>query len=122
MAAKHDKHQRRQFFELHNFIDNGDLDILGTTADLPALITKYGIDHVFIALPMSRYHDARRVFDTLSKSLVEVRLVADVPQLYAAYQEYWHTLVQELDLVRQRCPALWDELRYGAIRGLIQPL
>ena len=30
---------------------------------------------------MSRYDDARRVFDILSQSLVEVRLVADVPNL-----------------------------------------
>src|SRR5207302_9223322 len=41
----------------------------------------YGIGHVFISLPMSRYHDARRVYDVLSQSLVEVRLVADVPNL-----------------------------------------
>jgi len=58
-----------------------DLDILGTTADLPGLIEQYEVGHVFIALPLSRYHDARRVFDTLSQSLVEVRLVADVPEL-----------------------------------------
>src|SRR5262249_37421488 len=42
---------------------------------------KYQIGHVFIALPLSRYDDARRVFDILSQSLVEVRLVADVPNL-----------------------------------------
>jgi Undecaprenyl-phosphate glucose phosphotransferase len=36
---------------------------------------------VFIALPMSRYNDARRVFEILSQSLVEVHLVADVPNL-----------------------------------------
>lgn len=59
----------------------GDLDILGTMADLPALIHKYGIGYVFIALPMSRYHDARRVFNVLSRTLVEVRLVADIPNL-----------------------------------------
>jgi Undecaprenyl-phosphate glucose phosphotransferase len=59
----------------------GDLDILGTTSDLPQLIRKYHIEHVFISLPMSRYHDARRVFDTLSQTLVEVRLVVDVPNL-----------------------------------------
>jgi Undecaprenyl-phosphate glucose phosphotransferase len=59
----------------------GDLDILGTTADLPDLIPKYKIEHVFISLPLSRYHDARRVFDILSQTLVEVRLVADVPEL-----------------------------------------
>ncbi len=58
-----------------------DLDVLGTFADLPQLIKKYQVAHVFIALPMSRYDDARRVFDVLSRSLVEVRLVADVPDL-----------------------------------------
>jgi Undecaprenyl-phosphate glucose phosphotransferase len=58
-----------------------DLDILGTTPDLPAIIERYGIEYVFIALPMSRYHDARRVFDVLSQSLVDVRLVADIPDL-----------------------------------------
>src|SRR5690242_4246913 len=58
-----------------------DLHIIGTTAELPALIEKYQVAHVFIALPMSRYNDARRVFDALSQSLVEVHLVADVPNL-----------------------------------------
>jgi Undecaprenyl-phosphate glucose phosphotransferase len=58
-----------------------DLDLLGTTADLPRLIQQYHIDHVFIALPMSRYHEARHVYDILSQTLAEVRLVADVPNL-----------------------------------------
>src|SRR5262249_42746649 len=57
------------------------LDILGTIADLPRLVEKYHVSHVFICLPMSRYHDARRVFDTLSQAFVEVRLIADVPAL-----------------------------------------
>jgi Undecaprenyl-phosphate glucose phosphotransferase len=59
----------------------GDLHIIGATAELPAIIDKYRISHVFICLPMSRYDDARRVFDRLSQSLVEVHLVADVPNL-----------------------------------------
>jgi Undecaprenyl-phosphate glucose phosphotransferase len=58
-----------------------DLDILGTTAELPELVRKYGVEHVFISMPLSRYHEARHVFDTLSQTLVEVRLVADVPNL-----------------------------------------
>jgi Undecaprenyl-phosphate glucose phosphotransferase len=58
-----------------------DLNLLGTFAELPELIRKYEIAHVFIALPMGRYDDARRVFDLLSQSLCEVRLVADVPDL-----------------------------------------
>jgi Undecaprenyl-phosphate glucose phosphotransferase len=58
-----------------------DLNVLGTFEELPQLIRKYEIAHVFIALPMSRYDDARHVFDLLSQSLCEVRLVADVPDL-----------------------------------------
>src|SRR5205823_6059798 len=58
-----------------------DLDVLGRFGDLPAIIEKYRVRHVFIALPMSRYDDARRVFDVLSQSCVEVRVVADVPNL-----------------------------------------
>src|SRR5204863_6121871 len=46
-----------------------DLDILGTTADLPRLIHKYQVSHVFICLPMNRYHEARKVFDVLSQTL-----------------------------------------------------
>src|SRR5262249_46432806 len=36
----------------------GDLDILGTTDDLPRLIETYQISPVFIALPMNRYDEA----------------------------------------------------------------
>jgi Undecaprenyl-phosphate glucose phosphotransferase len=59
----------------------GDLRILGTTDDLPLLIEKHRVGHVFICLPLSRYHEARRVFDVLSQTLVEVRLIADLPEL-----------------------------------------
>jgi Undecaprenyl-phosphate glucose phosphotransferase len=58
-----------------------DLHILGKSAELPELIHKYQIAHVFIAVPLNRSAQARRVFDILSRSLVEVHLVADVPNL-----------------------------------------
>jgi Undecaprenyl-phosphate glucose phosphotransferase len=58
-----------------------DLDVLGTVTELPLLIQKYRIDHVFICLPMNRFNEARRVFDVLSETVVDVRLVADVPNL-----------------------------------------
>jgi len=58
-----------------------DLDVLGNTTDLPRLIDKYRVEHVFIALPMNRYDESRKVFDILSQKLVEVRLVADVPSM-----------------------------------------
>jgi Undecaprenyl-phosphate glucose phosphotransferase len=60
---------------------SADLDLLGGFPDLPELIRKYQVGHVFIALPMNRYDDARRVFAVLSQELVDVRLVADVPNL-----------------------------------------
>ncbi|HTU18998.1 MAG TPA: undecaprenyl-phosphate glucose phosphotransferase [Gemmataceae bacterium] len=60
---------------------SGDLDVLGGFADLPELIEKYGVQHVFVALPLDRTDDARRVFAILSRSLVEVRMVCDVPNL-----------------------------------------
>lgn len=75
----------------------------------------------------AEYLNMRLAFDghfvtPLEPEALRQRLVADVPQLYAAYQEYWHTLVGELAHVQAQCPTLWNELRYGAIRGLIHPL
>jgi Undecaprenyl-phosphate glucose phosphotransferase len=58
-----------------------DLTILGTIPDLPELVKQLNIEHVFIAVPMHRSAEARQVFNVLSRSLVEVRLVADVPNL-----------------------------------------
>ncbi len=69
------------FVEDHTGPLCGDLDVVGPIAELPRLIQTYSISNVFIALPLNRYADARRVFDVLSRSLVEVRLVADVPNL-----------------------------------------
>ncbi len=58
-----------------------DLPILGAIADLPQLVNEQKIEHVFIAVPMNRSAEARQVFNVLSRTMVEVRLVADVPNL-----------------------------------------
>ncbi len=60
-----------------------DIPVIGPIADLPKLVEQHHIEHVFIALPMNRYADARRVFDLLSQTIVDVRLVADAPALSA---------------------------------------
>ncbi|OWK43575.1 undecaprenyl-phosphate glucose phosphotransferase [Fimbriiglobus ruber] len=60
-----------------------DHPVLGPIVDLPKFVYEQHIEHVFIALPLNRYSDARRVFDVLSQTLVDVRLVADVPALTA---------------------------------------
>jgi Undecaprenyl-phosphate glucose phosphotransferase len=69
------------FVEDHVHPYSSDLDVLGGFDDLPELIRKYQISHVFIALPFSRYEDVRRVFSILSQTVVEVRLVPDVPTM-----------------------------------------
>ncbi|MCE9562898.1 MAG: undecaprenyl-phosphate glucose phosphotransferase [Planctomycetes bacterium] len=58
-----------------------DLPVVGTIADLRELIALHNIHHVFIALPLNRYGDARRVFGELSQIVVDVQLIADVPQM-----------------------------------------
>ncbi len=60
---------------------SADLDVLGGFQDLPALVAKYRISHVFIALPLSRYEDVKRVYSILAGTMVEVRLVPDLPAL-----------------------------------------
>jgi Undecaprenyl-phosphate glucose phosphotransferase len=56
-----------------------DLPVLGNIADLPELVERHHIEHVFIALPLNRYADARRVFSGLSQTVVDVQLIADIP-------------------------------------------
>jgi Undecaprenyl-phosphate glucose phosphotransferase len=60
---------------------SADLDVLGGFDELPALVSKYQISHVFIALPFRRYDDVRRVFAILAQTFVEVRLVPDLPSM-----------------------------------------
>ncbi len=60
-----------------------DRPVVGPVADLPRLVEQLHIEHVFIALPMNRYAEARKVFDALSQTVVDVRLVADIPALGA---------------------------------------
>ncbi len=58
-----------------------DLPVVGGIAELPDLVVRHHIEHVFIAIPLYRYADARRVFDALSQTVVDVRLIPDVPAL-----------------------------------------
>lgn len=58
-----------------------DRPVVGPVAELPRLVEELHIEHVFIALPMNRYAEARKVFDALSQTVVDVRLVADIPAL-----------------------------------------
>src|SRR5262245_13998633 len=58
-----------------------DLNVLGTTDELPTIIAKNDVEHVFIALPLNRFAEARKTFDILSQTFAEVRLVVDAPEM-----------------------------------------
>jgi Undecaprenyl-phosphate glucose phosphotransferase len=55
-----------------------DIPVVGRIAELAELVDRHHIEHVYIALPLNRYADARRVFDALSETTVDVRLIADL--------------------------------------------
>lgn len=54
---------------------------LGSIDDLPRILSAHDADHVFLALPLSRYDELPRVYHALAGVLVEVQLVPDVPNL-----------------------------------------
>lgn len=54
---------------------------LGTIRDLHDIVAAHDIDHVFVALPLSRYGELPEVYRALSDLLVEVQLVPDIPSL-----------------------------------------
>jgi len=54
---------------------------LGQIAELERIVVDHRIDHVFVALPFSRYGELPTVYQAVSDLLVEVQLVPDVPNL-----------------------------------------
>jgi Undecaprenyl-phosphate glucose phosphotransferase len=72
---------------VYGFIDDepsrwsSDLPIVGGISELPRLVLEQGISQVFIALPLSHFAETRRVYEVLSESIVEVRLILDAPPL-----------------------------------------
>jgi Undecaprenyl-phosphate glucose phosphotransferase len=54
---------------------------LGTLEDLQRVVARHAIDHIFVALPFSRYGELPEVYRAVSQVLVEVQLVPDVPNL-----------------------------------------
>ncbi len=54
---------------------------LGTIDQLPRLVLQHDADHVFLALPLSRYDELPRINRLLSDLLVDVQFVPDVPEL-----------------------------------------
>lgn len=56
---------------------------VGTIDELAELIENHRIDYVFLALPLHRFAETRRILRKLANTLVEVRLVPDMPHMEA---------------------------------------
>lgn len=54
---------------------------LGEIHQLDRIVAEHEVDHVFVALPLSRYGELPEVYKVLSDILVEVQLVPDLPQM-----------------------------------------
>jgi len=52
---------------------------LGAIDQLEGIVAEHDVDHVFVALPLSRYGELPEVYRALSSVPVEVQLVPDVP-------------------------------------------
>ncbi len=60
-------------------IESTILPRLGQVDQLERIVAEHDVDHVFVALPLSRYGELPEVYRALSDVLVEVQFVADVP-------------------------------------------
>jgi len=60
-------------------IEPGVLPRLGDIDQIARVVAENNVDHVFVALPLSRYGELPRVYRALSDVLVELQLVPDLP-------------------------------------------
>ncbi len=60
---------------------------LGPIADLPALLESAGASYVFIALPLDRAGETKRVLGLLANVLVDIRIVPDLPRFLPVTME-----------------------------------
>lgn len=60
---------------------NTTLPRLGTIDELGQVVARHQIDHVFVALPLSRYGELPSVYHALEDLLVDVQVVPDLPHL-----------------------------------------
>ncbi|MBL8826407.1 MAG: undecaprenyl-phosphate glucose phosphotransferase [Planctomycetaceae bacterium] len=80
-------HNRWTGLEAVGFVDQAQkiepavLPRLGTIDEIAEVVQRHDIDHVFIALPLSRSGEMPAVYRALEHVLVEVQLVPDLPQL-----------------------------------------
>lgn len=56
---------------------------VGTVEELPELIERHRVEYLFVALPLERFAEIKRILRRVANTLVEVRLVPDVAGITA---------------------------------------
>ncbi len=69
------------FIDAPSKVEPAGLPRLGTIDQLAEIVERHRIDHVFVALPLSRYGELPAVYRALENVLVEVQLAPDLPNL-----------------------------------------
>jgi Undecaprenyl-phosphate glucose phosphotransferase len=69
------------FVDRPSRVESNLLPRLGEIGDLERVVTQHDVDHVFVALPMSRYGELPELYRMLSDLLVDVQLVPDLPNV-----------------------------------------
>jgi Undecaprenyl-phosphate glucose phosphotransferase len=69
------------FVDLAGKIEPTVLPRLGEVRDLEKIVAEHDVDHIFVALPLSRYGELPELYRTLADLLVDVQLVPDLPSV-----------------------------------------
>ena len=62
--------------ELNN--EFGGVRVLGTFSEISAVIHKYGVDQLFLALPLDAYDEMEGILDSLGEETVDIKVVPDL--------------------------------------------
>lgn len=73
-----------EYADRGGFSTEAGLPRVGDIDDLPSIVARERIEHVFVALPLSRYGELSRLWRLLAELLVDVQMVPDVPKLAGA--------------------------------------
>ncbi|QGJ71699.1 Undecaprenyl-phosphate galactose phosphotransferase [Planctomycetales bacterium 10988] len=67
----------------------GSIPYLGTLKELPKLIQKHDLDHLFFALPLKQYGELDRITRSLADCQVELQMIPDMPQWSGMHLRTW---------------------------------
>lgn len=86
--------------------------VLGTTADIPALVENHAIEEILIAMPSARGHDIRRIFDLCRRTSARVRILPALPSILEGSAHLYQFREVEIEdlLPREPIKTNWKEV------------